>query len=663
MTTHLYLGRVGWNNKYTHVVDFETQTKQREWFEANFTSGYQGQTRVLKRDSEPIELNIDYATFIQNNYNYIWVKEVNGENVYQWFAFVTAVTRNNSNTAIINYEVDYWQTYHFTKDGVKAVTDIKDAFVQREHQDRWKVTVDDIEPIFSRTIENLETGDMVSVEQKTVRQYLRDKTTGQTYNIYVNPYLVIFNENVDVSVKLNNVEAILENQSTIINGVQTPQFSYLIYFTFEQADVTKGDAPYDLEIDLLGTPYYYGSFRLAQTYYNGEPTTYRKLLQLNAGSRGDDYLGNAITNLKTNNPKVLSVKKLTHLPFELTATFDSVATIYIDLNTQYSKMLKPVKVHSEGGTDLFALLLNSITLRDYLDVYSLPRHTLDALPTINTNVNIKYEPKLLTQEFTNYKINSSKSDTLTLLNENLNNNTYIGVTNTYDMFSFDELVVANYNDNDYNFRVRTQNTNELILSNDKYIEYMLNNRNQIAVNQTLNGVQVVTGIASLVAGGGLMGADKLGMGLGLVAGGIHQKTAGVGGLVSEMARQNDYKNKVDDIKTNLNTLNLDMKTSGDYYRLTKYEIRPVYKDKIWKLLMKQGYSTNEYKVPNLFSRYYYNFIKCSYIDLNPNTIGEDAVRNIIENIYANGVTLWHYRNSSTFRFMDYAKENVEMSLL
>jgi hypothetical protein len=153
------------------------------------------------------------------------------------------------------------------------------------------------------------------------------------------------------------------------------------------------------------------------------------------------------------------------------------------------------------------------------------------------------------------------------------------------------------------------------------------------------------------------------MGLGLIAGGLGSTVSGVGNVYSEMSKQYDYKNKVDETKSSANTLMIDIAEGKDKYYLTKYKIHDKYRDRVYQLFMKQGYLVNEYRKPNLTSRYYYNYIQCSYVELNPQAIPQDAVRRIIENIYLNGTTIWHYRNPNDFRFIDYRFENWEMSLI
>lgn len=93
----------------------------------------------------------------------------------------------------------------------------------------------------------------------------------------------------------------------------------------------------------------------------------------------------------------------------------------------------------------------------------------------------------------------------------------------------------------------------MLLTNEPYLNYINNNRNQIAVQQTLGVVSTAIGVASLGVGGGALmtGATGMlgkGMALGLVAAGVQQTTSGLGGIASEFARQSDYKNKVDEVK-------------------------------------------------------------------------------------------------------------------
>ena len=78
--------------------------------------------------------------------------------------------------------------------------------------------------------------------------------------------------------------------------------------------------------------------------------------------------------------------------------------------------------------------------------------------------------------------------------------------------------------------------------------------------------------------------------------------------------------------------------------------------------MHYGYACNDFKKPNLRSRYYYNYIKT--IEANIKTNIDSDYRDRIQNIFDNGVCIWHYRTPNTFKGVNnYNYENVEMSII
>ena len=75
-----------------------------------------------------------------------------------------------------------------------------------------------------------------------------------------------------------------------------------------------------------------------------------------------------------------------------------------------------------------------------------------------------------------------------------------------------------------------------------------------------------------------------------------------------------------------------------------------------------GYLTNEFKVPDIKSRYYFNYIEIP--DINIKTKIDNEYIQKLRSIYAQGITFWHYRDESTWLGVDdYTYENVEMNLI
>jgi len=640
-----------WNNKYAHVVDFQTETKRRAWFINNFIE-HAKTTKLLDREQGELETDVlTYNEMLERGYNYMYVEEFDDrvDKTFKWFAFITALERTNKDTVIIRYELDYWQTYFFKPNGDKAVTDILDAFVKREHQDRWRRQANKLLPIWSRTIEGIEVGDMVKVNETKIT-YDVFNSNGTVHPLKLEPFIVFF----DI-VSASGGKNFMTRTERGVNGFASNIRPFIVFKHNSNKTLYYRPAG-------MGSPTMY---KMAN--FNGQ---LRQPNDVNI----DEYVSGVsyregYKRFATDDTTVISIVKVNYLPFNFMVIGEDEDNIYIDLTSadKSKVLLLDMPYGTPSITDRIHALQVATLLQPHNRKALLDKHSL-LIPTgqnisIAQQISSVFEPKLLTQEFMNYKLTSMKSEPLTLVNENIvDDKVYITIKNSLDIWNNEDVVLEGYNNNDFYNRLRTKNNAELTIATDTYKEYINNNRNQIAVSQTLGGITVATGIASGIIGGGLIRAKHLGMGMGLIAGGVHQTQSGLGGIFSEIARQNDYKNKVDEVRGTQNTIMLDMYDEGDKYRLTTYQIREPYIDKVYSLFLKQGYLANEYKKPVLDSRYYYNYIQCSYVDINPQAIPQDAVRRIIESIYLNGTTIWHYRNSNTFRLIDYSFENWEMSL-
>ncbi len=657
MNTTIYLGSVKWNNKYAHVVDFQTETKRRAWFMDNFIE-HAKTTKLLDREQGELETDVlTYNEMLERGYNYMYVEEFDErvDKTFKWYAFIVALERTNKDTVIIRYELDYWQTYFFKPNGDKAVTDILDAFVKREHVDRWaKTTTPNVyKPIYSRTIEGLEVGEMLKEEQSRYDYYLYKN--GEKTDIGVIPYLVIHNDGT-----MSNV-----NTLTSINGMMLQETRMFLMFRIN----TSKNVYYRIH-DVFDENHDY----LIDNAFSGYL------------DKKDDF---NIKNFDTKLDNIIKIIKLNYLPFRLDIVDENANDMFISTNDDmmFSHAYDPNKYvnleplsYKEGQVDyttktFWALLIRTYKHIPYTDnvrryqIGEIKLPLLSHIVSLYDYASMSYEPKLDTREFTYNVISSSKSENLMLYYENFNDDVKLYINNSLDVWTYDELVITNYGNDDVFNNLRTKLNNELMLSNDAYLNYIKNNREQIQTTQTLNATKTAVGVASIAVGSALIassvatGGAGLGMGLGLIAGGLGSTVSGVGNVYSEMSKQYDYKNKVDEVKSSANTLMIDIAEGKDKYYLTKYKIHDKYRERVYQLFMKQGYLVNEYRKPNLTSRYYYNYIQCSYVELNSQAIPQDAVRRIIENIYLNGTTIWHYRNPNDFRFIDYRFENWEMSLI
>lgn len=95
------------------------------------------------------------------------------------------------------------------------------------------------------------------------------------------------------------------------------------------------------------------------------------------------------------------------------------------------------------------------------------------------------------------------------------------------------------------------------------------------------------------------------------------------------------------------------------------ELNNEFKRNLCHLWYWYGYPCNRVKKPDLRSRYYFNYIKTNGAVIN--NVTDHAERKIIENIFNNGVTIYHCRTINGEPFVcdygDCVYENTEVSLL
>jgi hypothetical protein len=66
-----------------------------------------------------------------------------------------------------------------------------------------------------------------------------------------------------------------------------------------------------------------------------------------------------------------------------------------------------------------------------------------------------------------------------------------------------------------------------------------------------------------------------------------------------------------------------------------------------------GYQSNVLKIPNIFNRPYWNYVKTQGMNILGNIPNEDLEN--IKSLFNNGITFWHNPNY----FLDYSQNNKE----
>lgn len=102
-------------------------------------------------------------------------------------------------------------------------------------------------------------------------------------------------------------------------------------------------------------------------------------------------------------------------------------------------------------------------------------------------------------------------------------------------------------------------------------------------------------------------------------------------------------------------------------RLIVKTATPTVLNAIYEFLYHYGYTINTYEIPDVYSRYYFNYLSMSTFNIKylTNKRMSTIVKNSLAAIYRKGVRIWHYNaaTAANFNMLDYSYENCETSLL
>lgn len=290
----------------------------------------------------------------------------------------------------------------------------------------------------------------------------------------------------------------------------------------------------------------------------------------------------------------------------------------------------------ESSTKQLGVTLNRV---DYVG------HPTQFAPARTRN-SLLYESKLLTHPYTYNLLTDWKSEPVVYKNEFLPDVIKIkGVQNlSHDMKT--KYYIENYKGDEKgkDNAVINQTANSLPLTSDAYLNYMTANAHQTKTQLAMAAVQgAIGGIYGGTAG---------------VVGGAIASTAGT--ILSEVAKRKDLKNIPDTVRNLGNNISFDLADENVNLCFVMYSLPDTVLKRVGDYFAMYGYKCNELKVPNLKSRYYYNYIRTAGCNIKGNISRNDI--NKIAAIYDKGITVWHMSNANVTP-LDYKYDNVEMSLL
>lgn len=323
-------------------------------------------------------------------------------------------------------------------------------------------------------------------------------------------------------------------------------------------------------------------------------------------------------------------------------------------------------VSNLGETPVVALKLNELSkeLITSLHSYSLSDFScIIPLPENRkfTKKDAKYESKLYHSDFHNVIFNYD-SFTKDMPLENIEPSS---ITNPYFKIKYKQAntITSNLgfkfeiakgtqklNDKFEEYLICKRN-NEYPIYNSSYLNYLRNGYNYDLKAKNLQVAQSWIGTGLSLLGGGLGfvlgGAVGAAAGISLITSGISSISSAIIGNIQNEAnieqKLNESKNTTNSVASS-DDLNLLNWYSDNLLWATTYDISEQQKSNIFDLFYKTGYSCNETGIPNVNSRYRFNFLQCTPdFTTKANPIWQEYINDVIAR-FELGVTYFHTYN-------------------
>lgn len=601
MTQFWLCENVPFNSEYEHVVSFDNQGSQQTYF-LDLSVHTENANRFRIVDNKVgFRINRTY----ENSLNLNYVVLLQGGKYY--YLFIDSVAYVDVDTTHVSATIDVWQTYMFDYD-------VKDAFISREHQDRFKKVGSSIEPVYNLNHEDIELGEEYEVTEVEVKkdEYNLSNISGEHS---IRWYYIVTSEPLNKDEVIDGVS--FKDKTTVDDLV----VGYYLY-CFPILKVNGSNQPIHFEDDTLDFPV------RVNFYYN------------TIGDRGINQL------LK--NPIVVGayISNYSPIPYSLYRSQGGTGAWYIDFPNGY--IGKGVSFRNNANV----MNINQTDIIRY-DEYEFD---LKRKYNVNTSIqskNIKLEPKLRVKPYTIFSFTDMVSESLDLGENEFDKIYYresygpqyksiIG-TNKYDITKY------------FNYNVSSKN-NELPLSNDRYVNYIMNNKASATTGVALSGLGMLAGVGVATAGA------MTGTGIATYMG-ISQTLNSGKSIINELLKKSDLKQSPNTLREigNNSIFQLELKNNSFILNGIVRQVKKQYYERAYEYFYRLGYKANRFGVPNIRSRKYFNYIECTTINITGN-IPQGTIKKI-EEIYTRGTTVWHQRDDVDVDVYNYTRENWEVSLL
>lgn len=360
--------------------------------------------------------------------------------------------------------------------------------------------------------------------------------------------------------------------------------------------------------------------------------------------------GNIISN-----PDVISIVMSAYPPFNPAST----ALEVLEIGTS------PYKITGVRMTGLDIPLTNKYPLN-----LTVPRnYSTVTIANIqpNTTRNYQNEPKLKTFPYHYLKLTSNSNEIMIKNEEIAGNNPYFSITvlvsatveGTKTLIRTSEGTIWT-DTGAIHHRMNTEISSEFPMATAAWLSYM--SQNKASIN---NGIfsKIGMGVLGLAAGAGVAMATG-GTALPYVlAAGVPTGVNLAGQVVDESIKREDLKSRPDEVRSSSSSALAEWTkdTFAGAVKTLFFGLRPDESRRVSDYYFMFGYKYNQLVLSHDYkTRYRFNHYKTKGLIVD-NIINFDHKRKF-EEIFDNGVTIWHKRGTTTLEWQNYYLENTEMSL-
>ena len=397
---------------------------------------------------------------------------------------------------------------------------------------------------------------------------------------------------------------------------------------------------------------------------------------LSIGSTTDVSI-KALNSVDRTDSKLIKIIKIPYSPstYSYTSNILNISSIWQYDNS--AEMLKLFDMDSRFSCEIISDVKNPITT------------ALIATPPddVSASKNIIYESKLY---HSNYYLIKFVYDSFTygFYLENID----IEKSKLDEYFTFDFVMTTTINSrfcflfNDYEYKYGVQDydkvlnvdrNNEVVIYNSTYLTYIRTGYNYDVKSLKRRNIGAGVGMTASTIGAivsaivGASSGNAVGVVAGMVGAGVSLATGLISGINNIASNESSFEQKQEQMRNESasaegsNDIDLLEAYSNNRAKLVLYEPSDLIKSKIFDLFYFYGYANGKQGIPNISSRYWFNYVEADLEIVDSSNLPE-FVDDDIKNRFIKGITFMHMRKNEDDEYdTDYNQEleNIEISLL